>query len=560
MGLDTAIRNDVLKSACPDAFHEQGSPMARENGVEVMDIMTDIHAAYNPARSSRSFTGIELYQWLKRILTTAVRHGSRTLIVCIDDANRVPSEKVREQSRRDTERREEPLPDGTVFGDHGCQLTPGAPPVPFDIGQALGNRGLRPALFKYLIDAIQRFWMDDSVSVVIDHYESGAVVYQNGKWGSDYTARHPWGEADMMVAYWVNRLWRGEPRNFYVRSTDSDMIAILLGVLAHADPKDKQRQLWVRYWRDNRKQKTRWVNMRRIHKYVTRELGWSTYAFVVYCCLCGTDFTDPKRLDPEKPNALPRRQLFRGISPRRVMEAFVRFGVVDRLRNNGPDTPVSMQSFGYAVRAVYTRVLTATELGMRSVCDLPKDLRQDMQARLDDKEEQAGHATAFKLRFMRKLQNYERFYLPSDEELVDIHKDLNWNLVYWLQDWDKVFAEGKTEAGLVHSKGTVRDGGLMAHIPKLFGKKAWKPVGPQAPAMPSPEPEPEPEEVEEKKDPTYTPPEDEDEGPQLILSTALEDPREPDTRRGSRRRERSLSPVARRPQPASPASAPSVST
>lgn len=253
MGISTDIRNKLLNSAeaCAHAFIEKQS-FHPENGVMIFDILTDVYSLFNPATSNSSFTGMEFYHAVCRVVLRPLQNGHcHTVVVCLDDPDLVPVEKKREQAARDSKRLVEPLPDSTEFIDEGAMLYPGFQAIRFDIKEAMANRSIRGRLFQFLLKCFRaHLLLPNNQTLIIDYEKTGAWVLQNGSWGRDLTSAHEYGEADLSMVYWLNRLWlSNRPSNFYIRSTDSDQIPILLNFLTHryANPSSTRQKLYIRY-------------------------------------------------------------------------------------------------------------------------------------------------------------------------------------------------------------------------------------------------------------------------------------------------------------------------
>jgi len=265
--------------------------------------------------------------------------------------------------------------------------------------------------------------------VIIDYETAGAWVMSKGHWGRDKTSMHEYGEADLSVLYWLNRLWMANrPSNFYVRSTDSDQIPILLNFLTHRynQPSDKKQKLYLRYWRG--KNAERYMDMREVYTYITTKLGWSISAFVSFCCICGTDFTDPcVRHGTEKK---PRRLLFPGIKAATVFEACQKFNLPLELEN----LALNLRSFVYAVRAVYTHVFTNVKGRVTSCLGIVKATRQHWAEKLEELQERRGKERPFRLTELRQMPPTPQLMLPTDDQLREIFQQLRFNLRYWMID------------------------------------------------------------------------------------------------------------------------------
>lgn len=426
-GIDTSIRNEVLndEEACQRAFVEK-KDYVPECNVMLFDLMTELYSLFNVETKNNSFTGAEFYRAVCRVVLRPLQNGRcHTSVVCLDDPTRVPVEKKREQQSRDDARVCEALPDSTVFSDEGASFYQGMAPVRFDIRMALANRSLRPRLCGYLIDCFRKqLVLPQSQKFILDYEVGGAWVLTEGSWGQDPTSAHEYGEADLSLIYWAQRLLLADPNtSVCIRSTDSDQIPLTLNLLTHClgSLRKKQRVI-LRYWRG--KTAERYMDMRLVYRWVTERLGWSVTSFVTFCCLCGTDFTDPNVVhEGEKKK---RRLLFPGISAKTVFEACQRFGVPALLER----VPSELHAFGFVVRAVYTHVVTSVK--GRATLGLPIEFRKQLQ----EEFEQKGGTKPFRLQKLAGLMHPKsKMQLPTQDQLMEVFDQLQFNLRYWMIDF-----------------------------------------------------------------------------------------------------------------------------
>lgn len=457
MGINTAIRNDVLNSAkaCSHAFMETPD-FKMHNGVQIFDILTELFSAYNPETKGRYFTGLELYAFVRRLVTRSLESGEcHTVVVCMDDPARVPPNKRHEQKKRDKAREVDPLPDCTEFCDGGFTLNSGMTPSRFDIKAVLVNRSLRPRLFGYLVECFKALLVlsNNTHRLVLDHFADGAWVHVNGTWGKDPTSQHRFGEADLSMMYWVNRLWQDPDRpasNFYIRSTDSDQLPLALQYLdqhysrwndefglVDADYKNLPYtdirppcQLWLRYWRG--KKGERWMDMLMVYEYLVYEKQWPVKKFIIMCCLLGTDYTDPCMEQPGEAGKDPRRTLFQGVNVARVWEAMDMYGVDKRVLT----AHTRIINMVYIVRAVYTYILTDVNRDARSAMGLDKETRQLYSDFLADRSDGNNNCSALRLKHLRSIHDCGKIRIPTDAELYRAFDQLQWNMKYWCVDWE----------------------------------------------------------------------------------------------------------------------------
>lgn len=426
MGIDTRIRNMLRDHLAPEAFYDSDTPPVFKEAVAVLDLLTDIHTAYNPETHSDIFTGKELYRWAEKLVMRHVGMGCSTVVVCIDDPKRVPKEKRTEQRARDSRRTHDPLPDNCEFSDGGVFVGSTGLPKPFSVKRMLSNRKLRPKFFHFLIERFQR-WFNPvmPVTLILDHLQEGPRIYHRRAWYHDPSATHPYGEADLAMLYWVRRLHQAGKDQFCIRTTDSDMIPLLLTLLVNRMEHDRCPHLWVRYWRDAKKGE-RWMNANALYTAVTARQGWSVFSFVVYCCLCGTDFCDPPRIHGEE--ALPKKCMFRGITPDKVFQALEFFGLQTVL----PNITQRRRVLVYAVRCVYTYVLCNTKLPAASCWRMPLELRRQLYAKLERMRAYKDRWIPFTYKTIAGYHDTQGCYIPSKPQLQTVYHELLFNIQYWM--------------------------------------------------------------------------------------------------------------------------------
>lgn len=434
MGINTEWRNLVLnsKNECKHAFVETPD-FKMKFGVQIFDILTELFSAYNFHTKNNMFTTAQLADFVIRLVTRCIKSGEcHTVVVCMDDASRVPKQKKHEQKQRDNARDVDPLPNTSKFYDGGVRVVPSAGTVPFHVKAAVSNRSLRPALFDYIVKRfIRTVSLKKGKHIILDHSPEGAWIHRDGVWGQDPTSRHPFGEADMSMVYWVNRLWRDEdnPANFYIRSTDSDMIPILLHFLQkRINSPTPVRGLWIRYWKVKGSNNVRWVNMRAVFEHLAETFGVKPFIFAA--CLTGTDYTDPQLYDPDI-HTKPTRCLLSRITPIKVWQALHDPEVVKRLKMCDMHFP----SFVFVVRAIYTSVVTNTK--GRCPFGIPVEARRVLKKKWDLKPR------PFKLAEIRGIHDPGTMKFPTNEEMKLVHTQFQWNVGYWFHDW-----ESEPEIGL----------------------------------------------------------------------------------------------------------------
>ena len=431
MGLETAIRNIVLKDAVPEAFEELSDEKEMKNGVVLWDILTFLHAAFNVKNldASSVFTGDQLGWWLQHTLSKQMSlEGCAAGVVCMDNGLLTPKEKQTEQRRRSRARDSDPYPKNARFADGGIYFGNAAAStaIPFNMRRVMSTRGaVRTNLWNYLCDYLTRHWRQGSELLILDRAGDNPYVYLDGKWGRETGTAHAYGEADLATTYWIERLWDKGYSSFYVLSTDSDMICTTLAFMYHKAITPSSPRIHLRYWR--KKGRYLWMSMYHVWQYLEQSRHWTIPSFLMFCCMCGTDFTDPKQA--RRPNTTEERALYHGLPPQHAWDAWVEF----ELPRYCHHAMSKLSVFRRMVRAVYSYVLTRCDVA-RGKWFVGSTQRQRFLETLESMQTR-NHVTRrpFTWVFLRRIcpRILNKVKLPTDSELKQIQGELQFNINYW---------------------------------------------------------------------------------------------------------------------------------
>lgn len=433
MGIHTGIRNTVLKTLLPHAFEEVKDHKSLDNGVVIWDILTFLHAAFNlkVPSSGDMFTGQQLGWWLKHTLSKQMNQpGCKVGVVSMDNGLFTPQEKKTEQRRRTKNRSSNPYPQDAKFAVGGIYFGSADPAtaIPFNIRRVMSTRGaVRAKLWNYLCTYLTENWYGRQEMLILDRAGDDPYIYVNNQWGRETGTSHSYGEADLATTYWLERLWDQGYSNFYILSTDSDMICTTLAFMRHKNVNERSPNIHLRYWRRKADGLYLWMNMGPIWHFLTHSKDWTPYTFIMFCCLCGTDFTDPKQT--RRPQTTEQRALFHCLAVQHIWDAWVEFSLSRYCHHALSHLSV----FRRLVRAVYSHVFTTRDIA-RGAWFTDSTTRQRFLATLEQMQKKNQLTRRpFTFRFIRRMgpRTVPKVHFPTDRELTAIQGQLQFNMNYW---------------------------------------------------------------------------------------------------------------------------------
>jgi len=284
MGIDTKIRKWFKDQLCKAAFSSK-SPFVGPKGVLVRDEFTIAHRfAGNSFRQNErdpfTFTGDEFYNEYMQPIKAAMQSGCFVAVVmCVDIRENVPPEKAATERARRRVDDIEPIPDAAKMCREGVELD-GAR-IRFDVRAAMRNREWRGALWRYLVRrAVRDAELGRGCALIIDMDARGPIVIRDGRFGIDRRHAHGFGEADLMVIYWLTQ-YPNSP--VLIDSIDSDFMPIVCHYLWTLDRPRGGRVYW-RYWRQNH------CDLTMLADNIYRRWRCSSLQFMLSCILCGSDY------------------------------------------------------------------------------------------------------------------------------------------------------------------------------------------------------------------------------------------------------------------------------
>ncbi|MBL4664425.1 MAG: hypothetical protein JKY23_00460 [Nitrospinaceae bacterium] len=374
----------------------------------ISDLLTDVIRARGP-QGDFTFSGKEICDFVYSQARVMFESGAVvTVILCCDLQKWVPREKAVEQKNRDNNRDPDvkPYPVDIEFSDVGVCLPDSgtgveSEPTRMDIRCVMSNRVLRSALWRYVIDA----WQDHKLAVphgcrlVFDHFEEGAYVFTDEGRTLLSTPDNHFGEADLKIPYWVNRVSHAK-EHIVVRSIDSDLMPILLHVY-DCMPLQRRPKITLRYWQEWR------CDIGTIHTHLTKKRGITIYEFMAMVVMCGTDY-------------VVKKEILHGFGCDKLFEIFEEYQRVAPVRRRLGNIQVSISRFVNIVRFVYGK-------------------KWGYNTSVPDSSEKSGRRLV--------LASLERLWetsehkglrpgVPRSEMLRKAYNAICFNLQYWTLEWN----------------------------------------------------------------------------------------------------------------------------
>lgn len=374
MGIDTDIRNKILRRKFPAAFTKRAP--YRSNIVEIHDILTRLFRLKSSSYSSM-FTGRELYHTLfAPVVNKLATRSIMAYIVCVDIQSAVPKQKTRTQTKRDlraamirqqrheiarenrtpsiksvneldvkkftvTEKKKPTYPLDSKITDGGI-IVNNRPVARFNITQLVRTRGLRIVLWRYLFEQLKKEKWPSDGHLIFDFEDGGAYLFRDGIKPRQLTQfMHVCSEGEAMCAYWATVY-----RNYSVElhSIDTDTIPLMLHTMNRRKFKSV---LWVMGSYNNDV-----CDLSIVHKKLPSALGISIDTFIWYCIMCKTDYVF-------REDALP------GIGFMRMFEVIAEWGPKKR---SPADHYISPKGADY-----FLILFMAMVLARKSKKNLPKE-------------------------------------------------------------------------------------------------------------------------------------------------------------------------------------------
>jgi hypothetical protein len=395
MGIDTGLRLRWAASGSCKQFWGD-APVVHNRAVIIHDLLTSLFTARGP-NHNYMYTGTEFSQNLLDYARIPLNVGAATVVIlCADNAKYVPTQKKKEQSRRDSDAKVQPYPDCAEFCQAGVFIQ--GTESELDLRRVMRNRSLRAKLFRYAVNlwTTGNYRTPKGCTFIFDHFTEGAYVFDSHK---AYTTKVPlagFGEADLKLPFWVTR-YASTGQDIIVNSTDSDLIPILVHTVTALGDKITSKVI-LKYW------KLRWVDVRGVAAYVNTTLNMTSAEFIVACIMCGSDYVDKKLVF-----------FYLGCNPL--------FDIFETITDKLVPAAESKEGMHELVRASYAVVSS----GLGTVYADEKNPTMD-ELRQQNQGKVAASARS-------KGSKRRRVAPPSDEGIDSTFDSMSFNLNYWTVDW-----------------------------------------------------------------------------------------------------------------------------
>lgn len=283
MGLKVKM-SDVLQAdeSCASAFNVP--LIALRSTVSIVDDVGWALRVIKKRDGSRVMTGDEYMSvWWASHLRQITALQARVHIITVDDATRVPAQKMAELEKRSTgedKKGAKPYPLNAVVVAGGVLQPDKGTVRPMDMDRICACRHMRKSLFDFVCTSLRSVEIPAGVAVILDYDASGPHLYQEPSKGYRHLThvRHLWGEADLMIPFWC-RVFR-DFGDIVVNSMDSDLFVVMLNYLESVRGEESKYGLsWQRHTGGP-------IDMRRL----ATSVGNRVYPLTVMAILLGSDF------------------------------------------------------------------------------------------------------------------------------------------------------------------------------------------------------------------------------------------------------------------------------
>jgi hypothetical protein len=323
MGIQGKLRDILRRDATcapffqahrPTADERKGMPMA-----DLSDALADRWRSMRLADRSRIMTMAQLCAvWISMFITQSIDEGFTLIVRMVDIGSLVTKQKAREQWKRKQEidkgieRKVSgnskgtgplvlPYPPSSRFDpDTGELILPTGRTKQIDLDRFyISARSLRKEVWMFILKTLSvsrvRDKWPDGVVVLLDFVPGGPHVFTKGLPPFQMEAlSHPFGEADMMVPFYLR--WLRNSHHCVVRSIDSDVILILLNYIDMTCTSDDDKRLMVLLDRPGLKveEGDAMIDIRGLH----RAIGPRLFGVTAASIMSGTDFVMKSTLTP----------------------------------------------------------------------------------------------------------------------------------------------------------------------------------------------------------------------------------------------------------------------
>lgn len=262
------------KEIAPGAFVDK-MPVSKVRNVVIDDCPTRLRFRKGP-NGDYMFTGDEYYRMFSQPMRADLADNTDTWIACFDISQLMPRAKIPEQKERRDKKVQaeekkkqkgiklEPLPKYDVnadFCEGGLRSEDGTFTQRFNLTSVTLNSKLWTKLMLFCEEMLMMDPLPVGRSVIMQHLPIGPLQFirihdqQANACFQLNNARHPFGEADMQLGYWVHiyastreQEVARRPENIEVRTTDSDALGILCNVVALLNKEETKEKRTRVYW------------------------------------------------------------------------------------------------------------------------------------------------------------------------------------------------------------------------------------------------------------------------------------------------------------------------
>jgi hypothetical protein len=417
------------------------------------------------------------------------------LIINLDDDENTPKEKLQEQEKRTAQKPQYPV--NVEFVDEGVQVErplEGLREVVHevelvDLSKVMDTRKIRKKLWHYVLELLKTRKLPEKAWVIFNYHKTGPWLFCDGKPGVHMTEwAHNFGESDISLNFFCY-LFQGY--DILIESVDTDNIPITTSYLASGiGPKSL---IWK--YKDQTTKNTELVDMKVLHEGALAASGLTSQQFVFACILCKTDFYNKALISHQMgPHVIfeavctskdylihPLIQcLGEGKEKEKeglnLLEEFARL-LLTLVLHTHSKTPswlkkLTVQESESKLQTVQKRKLEEPEWGIiSSSSSSSEDFKDynDQQAskrlKLNNKNNSnvpiqvaaASESTTNKFKHRTEViqthrtkiwkkeeiegilrdNNLKKYTYPSKENINTAYKQLQFNLNYWLVDWQK---------------------------------------------------------------------------------------------------------------------------
>jgi len=370
-----------------------------------------------------SLTG--LLKRIHSIVETHLGNGGQIIILLIDDSTNPPKQKKAEQERRketsEIKGYEKPGELQIDLHRDGIYNKTTDSVEAIDINKLVRTYQLMRQLWLAYIDMaksqiVGRGFLKDDQLIVVDCFKEGPYLINNYECRQAPEHFHNHGEADVSILYWC---WVFRELDMTIRTSDQDTIPILYSYIQQI-PSEwlNPKIIWCYQDKtDEAKGKGifKYVNMRRCCQEVLKGEQLTSYQFMLGFILSGNDFVTPE----------VKKMITRGFGMKPIFQAI--WYVSKGVNFISPKDREKMKEEQWRWLDYFVRQLLTLKLTNR------KFITEDTR----DPDKIYSCLPSSRSLLEIELEKKKSLYLPSEKEIQEVHKLIDFNVNYWGYDWRK---------------------------------------------------------------------------------------------------------------------------